>query len=86
MKIVWDEPKRLANIAKHGLDLADAYDFIWEDALIAPAHSTRWKAIGRLHDGTVVVVFAILGSEALSVISMRTAGERERRLFLEHES
>lgn len=23
MEIVWDEPKRLANIAKHGIDFAD---------------------------------------------------------------
>jgi hypothetical protein len=23
MKIVWDEPKRLTNLAKHGLDFAD---------------------------------------------------------------
>jgi uncharacterized DUF497 family protein len=23
MKIVWDEPKRLANLDKHGLDFAD---------------------------------------------------------------
>jgi uncharacterized DUF497 family protein len=23
MKIVWDEPKRLINLAKHGLDFAD---------------------------------------------------------------
>jgi uncharacterized DUF497 family protein len=23
MKIVWDEPKRLANLARHGMDFAD---------------------------------------------------------------
>lgn len=23
MKLVWDEPKRIANIEKHGLDFAD---------------------------------------------------------------
>ena len=32
MKILWDEPKRRANIATHGLDLADAESFDWETA------------------------------------------------------
>ena len=36
MKIVWDEPKRRSNLATHGLDLADAESFGWEDALVVP--------------------------------------------------
>ncbi|MGQ4272614.1 BrnT family toxin [Terrihabitans sp. B22-R8] len=81
MIIVWDEPKRLANLDKHGIDLADAYDFEWASALIVPAHTGRMKAIGTLRDGTVVVVFALLGTEAVSVISMRAASQNERRMF-----
>lgn len=38
-------------------------------------------AIGRLADGTVAVVFAALGTQGVSVISMRPASARERSLL-----
>ena len=38
-------------------------------------------AIGRLGDGTFAVVFATLGTEVVSVVSMRPASERERSLL-----
>jgi hypothetical protein len=38
-------------------------------------------AIGRLVGGVVVVIFARLGSEGISIISMRPASQAERRLF-----
>lgn len=38
-------------------------------------------AIGRIIDGIVAVVFARLGSEGISKISMRPASPAERRLF-----
>ena len=38
-------------------------------------------AIGRLGDRTIAVVFATLGTEGVSVISMRPASERERSLL-----
>jgi hypothetical protein len=39
------------------------------------------KAVGRLLDGTIVVVFVALGTEAFSVISMRPASKSERSLI-----
>ena len=86
MKIVWDEPKRLANLDKHGLDFADVIHFAWEDALILTARDGRYKAIGRLEDGTAVVIYALLGVEAMSVISFRPAGHSERRLFRDRKT
>jgi uncharacterized DUF497 family protein len=80
MKIVWDEPKRLANIAKHGIDLARAEEFDWEGALIRPARRGRYRAIGKLGEVHVSVIFVRLGSEALSVVSIRPASRAERRL------
>ncbi len=82
--ISWDEPKRLANLACHGIDFAEAERFGWEDALIVPTHQgrsdrPRFKAIGLLNDALVVVIFSELGSEAISVISMRPASQKERR-------
>ena len=46
-----------------------------------PAKDGRHTAIGRLGDGTIAVVFATLGTEGVSVISMRPASERERSLL-----
>ena len=81
MKIVWDEPKRIANFEKHGLDFAElSYEFFLASVVI-PAKDGRSKAIGRLRDGTVVVIFLTLGTEALSVISMRPARKDERSLL-----
>lgn len=77
--ITWDEPKRQANIAKHGLDFSDLTSAFFLSAFVRPAREGRSLAIGEL-DGEVViaVVFRPLGSEAVSVISMRRASRKER--------
>lgn len=79
MMITWDEPKRLSNLDKHGLDFSDlTFDF-FEGALVRAAKDGRYMAIGYL-DGQLViaVVFSPLGTEALSIISMRPANPKER--------
>lgn len=79
MQIVWDEPKRQRNLAKHGLDFADLTTAFFETARVETAKEGRFLAIGEL-DGVAIlaVVFCPLGSEALSVISMRPASRIER--------
>lgn len=84
MRIVWDEPKRRANLEKHGLDFADVSELDWGNAVVEDGKPDadgrrRLKAIGYFRDGTAAVVFAILGSEAISIISFRPASEKERR-------
>jgi uncharacterized DUF497 family protein len=81
MKITWDLPKRLANIARHGLDFATLTEEFFADALVIPAKSGRYPAIGVNVDGVISVVFAILGLEGISVISMRPASKKVRMLF-----
>lgn len=81
MKIVWDEPKRLANIEKHGLDFAALDDGFFLTSTIRTAKAGRFMAIGRLVGGVIAVIFAGLGSEGISIISMRPANQAERRLF-----
>jgi uncharacterized DUF497 family protein len=86
VKIIWDEPKRQANIATHGLDLADAELFEWEGAIVIPGHRSasgqaRFRAIGWLRNELVAVVFSQLGTEAVSVISLGRASRAERRLY-----
>ena len=81
MKIVWDEPKRLANLDKHGLDFAELTERFFEDALIVPSRRNRFRGIGLNNQGVVCVVFAKIGQEAISVISMRPASLTERKLY-----
>ena len=47
MKIVWDHPKRLANIARHRLDFASLTEEFFADALVISAKSGRYLAIGK---------------------------------------
>ena len=70
MKIVWDEPKRIANIAKHRLDFATSTEEFFASALVLSGKSGRCRAIGMDANGVISVVFAVLGLEGLSVISM----------------
>jgi uncharacterized DUF497 family protein len=79
MVITWDEPKRLSNLDKHGLDFADiegGFDFA--GATITRSSDGRFKAVGTLNDSAVVVIFAMLGTEAISIVSLRPASKRER--------
>jgi len=79
IKIVWDEPKRQQNLTKHGLDFAALAIELFEIAHIEIAKEGRFLALGEL-DGIAIiaVVFRPLGSEAVSVISMRRASMKER--------
>ena len=81
MKILWDEPKRLANLAKHGLDFADLDESFFENSLVVSGKKRRLMAIGVSISGLIVVVFVVMGAEAVSVISMRPASPRERSRY-----
>jgi uncharacterized DUF497 family protein len=83
MRILWDEPKRLANLEKHGLDFADLNETFFDNALVLPTYNKRWAGIGKNIRGMIVVVFVTLGKEAVSVVSMRPASRNERRLYAE---
>jgi uncharacterized DUF497 family protein len=74
-------PKRVANIAKHGLDFAALTEDFFADALVISAKSGRYLAIGKDVNGVISVVFVTLGLEGISVISMRPASRKERRLY-----
>ncbi|MBB2973980.1 BrnT family toxin [Mesorhizobium sp. RMAD-H1] len=82
MKIVWDEPKRIANVAKHGLDFAELTINFFEGAIVVPAKEGRQMAIGEFNGQIVIaVIFRKLGMEAVSVISMRRASEKEKERY-----
>lgn len=81
MKIIWDEPKRLANLDKHGMDFAMLTVDFFAESIVVPAKLGRYKAIGRIGEKTAVVIFQTLGNEALSVISLRSANPKEGKLY-----
>ena len=79
MKIVWDEPKRQANLMKHGLDFASVPFELVLAARIATAKSGRYQALGLLDGRPVLMIFERLGTEAFSLISLRPASAAERK-------
>lgn len=81
--ISWDEPKRLKTLRERGLDFADLTETFFMASLVVPAKAERWMAIGPFLDGTIAVVFITLGTEGLSVISMRPASQKERKRYEE---
>ncbi len=78
MRIVWDEPKRQINIEKHGFDFAELTIGFFDEAIVSEERHGRFKAIGVHHESVVAVIATLLGSEAISVISMRPASRWER--------
>lgn len=88
MNIVYDEPKRRANIAKHGFDFAEFETaFSLDRFLSRPAKSSRtgrerFLLIGTWGGETVVaVIVSPLGSEATSLVSVRRASRTERLAY-----
>lgn len=81
MKIVWDEPKRLANLDKHGMDFADLNETFFDTALVLASYANRWRAIGVNIRGVIAVIFARRGLEGVSIISMRRASKKERAFY-----
>lgn len=67
------------------MDFADLNETFFDNALVVPSHnkSKRWVAIDVSIRGVIVVVFARLGREGVSVISMRPASLSERKLYAE---
>ena len=82
MNIVWDEIKRIKNIAKHKMDFADLDPEFFAEATLSPSVEDRSLAVGIFKGRVVVaVVFRPLGNEAISVISMRPASRKERNAY-----
>jgi uncharacterized protein len=79
MKIVFDDSKRASTLALRGLDFADLTINFFAGATIIQAKDSRFKAVGELGSTIITVIFKPLGSEALSVISMRRANRNERK-------
>jgi len=84
----WDEKKNQQNIRKHGLDFGDTWE-IFEGPFEAHLDlrtdygEDRWIVIGLLGTRTVVVTFALRGTQTIRIISLRKASRHERKKFEE---
>jgi uncharacterized DUF497 family protein len=82
----WDEVKRVANLAKHGLDFADA-DLVLESELVLIVDSPRRGEVRKQAFAYVFEVLAVLtvvfvpGEEHCRVLSFRPAHRTERRKY-----
>lgn len=83
MAYIWDETKRSANIAKHGIDFTDAdrFERDWADIKIDDRFDygeVRQIAYGYIGQRLHVMVFTQRPPH-IQVISLRKANRRERR-------
>jgi uncharacterized protein len=81
MKISFDEPKRQSNLSKHGLDFAGLDVDYFANSIVVAAKLGRFMAIGVLSNDVIATVFAKLGSQGVSVASMRRASRKERKAY-----
>ena len=88
MTFTWDETKRRANIAKHGLDFADAEKMfagpmvLFEDDR-SDYGEQRMIGIGLL-DYLVVLIVHTETNDTIRIISMRKAESDETDLYYEN--
>ena len=80
----WDDAKRRANLAKHGVDFALAAEFAWAKATITPDlrkdyGEPREVAIGPIGERLHVLTFTRRGV-TIRIISLRRANPRERKI------
>jgi uncharacterized DUF497 family protein len=78
--IVWDERKRAANLAKHGLDFEDA-GHVYDNPIKLTFESPRKGEDRRLDLATVVAFIYFERRNAVRAISLRRASRTERRIY-----
>lgn len=88
MRFEWDEEKNRANIQKHGLNFADAWEIFERPMLTAldtreDYGEDRWISVGFLRERVVVVVFAERSADTTRIISLRKALKHELTRFEE---
>jgi uncharacterized DUF497 family protein len=87
-RLIWDEPKRVANLVKHGLDFADA---VWVleseirlDVVSIRNGEERIQSFAYVFDRlTVLTLVHMPREDATRIISFRAASEEESEVYHE---
>ena len=82
----FDPEKNAANIAKHGLSLADGDGVLLDPLAVtiedsAAVHELRWITVGANSLGLLMVVVWTERGEEIRLISVRPATPKERRAY-----
>lgn len=86
MRFEWDDQKNQANIRKHGLSFADAWE-LFETPMLTELDDRfdygeeRWIGIGRLRSRIVVVIYTEPDADTIRIISLRKALRYERYAY-----
>jgi uncharacterized DUF497 family protein len=87
MDFEWDPEKATANLAKHGVSLAEAATVFGDPVAITyadPDHSDdedRFVTFGQSREGHLLVVSHADRGERTRIISARRATRKERKLY-----
>lgn len=86
MHFDWDEAKRETNLAKHGLDFADAHQAFDLPMFAVPDDredygETRYQGIGLLNGNFVALIYTEPDDTTIRLISLRRATPQERRIY-----
>jgi uncharacterized protein len=81
----WDENKRVANVAKHRIDFADATEAFHDptaDCFLSPrpGGEQRYVIVGSMQGSLIAVVFTPR-RDAIRIISARMARQTERQRY-----
>lgn len=84
MRYEWDEEKRRANVAKHGVDFADADRFEWPTAIVRVDDREDYGELRELALGFIgvrlhMMAYTPVRSGVALIITMRKATKRELR-------
>ena len=80
-KYEWDESKRAANIAKHGVDFDAVNGFVWRTAILNPSPrggEMRFAAAGYIGERVYRLIFTWRDGR-IRIISLRRANRQEVR-------
>jgi uncharacterized DUF497 family protein len=85
MQYDWNESKRAANLAKHGVDFSEAEGFEWQTALESQDNridygEDRWVALGFIDNRLYTLIYTRRG-DTIRLISLRRANKRERGYY-----
>ena len=86
MEFEWDDAKNRINLAKHGVDFADAVHVFIDDSRIERRDvrfvyggEERWQTVGITAKGILFVVYTERNArQVVRLISARKANKRER--------
>jgi uncharacterized DUF497 family protein len=87
MTFEWNENKRKANLAKHGIDFLDIKPVFYDPCKVEEIDNRkdygeiRANTIGKFQDEVIVIVAHTDSNGVIRIISARQADKKERNLY-----